>query len=74
MTSLQGTGDLPRFVAEPCVGDLLGNGGLCQLHPVERNAGGNGRQWDPREASFGGVDKHLPFYDFEKSRCSYRIF
>lgn len=66
------------FVAEgarePRGGDLLRNGGLCQLHPVGVNASGNGRQWDPREASFGGVHKHLQFYDFEKSRCSCRVF
>lgn len=55
-------------------GDLLGNGGLCQLRPVEIDASGTGSQWDPREASSGGVGKHLQCGDGEKSRCSYRIF
>lgn len=62
------------FVQKPRVGDILGNGGFCQLHHVEMNTSGLGSQRDLREASFGGVRKHLQFYYFEKSRCSYRVF
>lgn len=60
--SLQGTGDVPCFVQELCVGDLLGMGGFCQLDHVEINTSGTGRQRAPREVSFRGAVKHPQFY------------
>ena len=57
------------------MGDLLGNGGFCQLGCVEISTGELVVRGIPaREASFGGVGKHLQFYYFQKSRCLYRVF
>lgn len=61
LTTLQGSGDLPCFVQELCVADLLGKGAFCQRDHVEINTSRIGRQRIPGRPS---SDVQLSIFSF----------
>lgn len=61
LTTLQGLGDLPCFVQELRVADLLGKGAFCQRDHVEINTSGIGRQRIPGRPS---SDVQLSIFSF----------